>query len=250
MATKAQTLTLSPADLIEHRRTLMRTQRSGLPLGRLRTIAVGPDQGWEDNRPAHDVYIDGWGEQPQAHARGRMMDLSGQWLPIAQAGELILITATMVRADGYVGLPDLVDPLWHAPDFSEEEAMNPDCDANCRQVWDIDAKTGQRVAHQHIHLRGDKDKPKMVPQRLTDRHDSVYVHTDGTKFLVFRPCLRVTYQPEDLKAGDNHGFKPAEWKIEFKPDLSGNWCAFLCAEKTGECHFFGGIPVFGGDTRG
>lgn len=242
MGTK--TLTMSPTDLLDYRDTLVRTGKF-LPLGRMRTIAVGPCDTYTP--PLNDPIISGWGPQPQRNARGRMMDLTGQWLPIGQATDnkdLILCTAPLRRKDGYVGLPDLVDPTWHAPDFTTEEAENPDCDANCLKVWDI--KDGERVPHQHVNLRGDKDKPRLIPQRLEDRTND---RLAGTNFLVFQPCLRITYQPEEIKAGERN-FKPAEWKIEFRPDNSGTYCAFLVDQKTGVCHFFGGIPDFGGDTRG
>jgi hypothetical protein len=241
MATK--TLTMSPVDLLDYRNKLVRTGKF-LPLGRMRTIAVGPCATYTP--PPNDPIINGWGPQPQRHAKGRLIDLSGQWLPIGQAEDksMILCTATLRRADGYVGLPDLVDPLWRAADFTEEEAMNPDCDVNCRKQWDI--VDGKRVPHVHIELRKGKDNPRLIPQRLEDRTND---RLAGTNFLVFQPVERITYQPEELKAGERN-FKPAEWKITFSPDLSGTHCAFLVDQKTGECHFFGGIPMFGGDTRG
>jgi hypothetical protein len=240
MATR--TLTMTPVDLFKYHNELVRTGKV-LPLGRMRTIAVGPCDTYTP--PANDPIINGYGPQPQRNARGRMLDFSGQWLPIAKAQDsMILVTAPMIRKDGYVGLPDLVDPLWRAADYTEEEAANPDCDSDCRKQWDV--VDGKRVPHVHIKLRGDKDTPRMLPQRLEDRTND---RLAGTNFLVFQPVLRITYQPESLKA-DTHGFQPTEWKIEFRPDAGGVHAAFLVDPTNGECHFFGGVPVFGGDTKG
>lgn len=242
MATR--TLTMTPADLFKYQNELVRTGKV-LPLGRMRTIAIGPCDTYTP--PLGDPIISGWGEQPQRNARGRMLDFSGQWLPIGQAQDksMILVTAPMIRKDGRVGLPDLVDPQWRAGDYSPEEAANPDCDADCRKQWDI--VKAERVPHKHIRLRGDKDTPRLIPQRLEDRTND---RLQGTNFLVFQPVLRVTYQPEELKTGDQHGFKPAEWKIEFRPEMNGTHAAFLVDPTNGECHFFGGVALFGGDTKG
>lgn len=249
MSTTAPNLTMSPADLLQYRRDLVRTQKF-LSLGRIRTIAIGPTAGYTP--PPNDPYISGFGAQPQRNARGRMIDLSGQWLPIGQDTNtgMILITAPLRRADGYVGLPDLVDPLWRAADYTEEEAANPDCSENC--LIPFDWKDGKKVPHKHIRLRAGKDKPRMIPQRLEDRTNEVL---DGTNFMVFQPVERITYQPEDLKNGER-SFKPSEWRIRFTTDGSGMKCAFLVdynaktGKGTGECHFFGGIPNFEGDARG
>ena len=248
---ETQVLTRTPADVFKYQNDMVRTGKV-LPLGRMRTLAIGPDQSFTDHCRRHpeilrDPYIGGWGAQPQRNARGRMMDFSGQWLPIARAADLpmILVTATMRRKDGYGGLPDLVDPLWSAPEFTKQEATNPDCDANCRKVWDV--VQGGRQPHGHVQIRGDKDKARMIPQRLEDRTGDC-LDNDGN-ILVFQPVLRLTYQPESL-TGSEHGFQPAEWKIEFRPDEAGVYCAFVVWLKTGECHFFGGVPVFGGDTKG
>lgn len=246
MATRS--LTMTPADVFKTQNDLVRTGKI-LPLGRMRTIAVGPCDTY--NPPVNDPIISGYGAQPQLNARGRMLDFSGQWLPISRASKIlrgsegILVTAPMIRKDGYVGLPDLVDPLWRAADYTEEEAANPDCDADCRKQWDI--VKGEKVPHVHIRLRAGKDTPRMIPQRLEDRTND---RLQGTNFLVFQPVLRITYQPEELKAGEQHGFKPAEWKIEFRPDVGGVHAAFLVDPTNGECHFFGGVPIFGGDTKG
>jgi hypothetical protein len=245
MGSATQTLTMSPADILKYQTDLVRTKNC-LPLGRMRTIAVGPCSTYTP--PPRDPIISGWGPQPQQNARGRMLDLSGQWLPIAQAPDkaMILCMAPLIRSDGFVGLPDLVDPTWRAESYTAEEAMNPDCDANCRKVVDI-LPGGKTRPHKHVALRAGKDKPRMIPQRLDDRTND---RLEGTKYLVFQPVLRITYQPEDFKDGGSHGFQPAEWKIEFKPDVGGTHCAFLVDPSTGECHFFGGVPIFGGDSRG
>jgi hypothetical protein len=243
--TGTATLTMTPADLFKYQNDLARTGKV-LPGGRMRTIAIGPCDSYKP--PANDPIISGYGAQPQRNARGRMLDFSGQWLPfgIAEDKMMLIVTAPLIRKDGYVGLPDLVDPLWRAADFTEEEAANPDCDVDCRKQVDI-KPNGEKVLHEHIRLRADKDTPRMIPQRLEDRTND---RLQGTNFLVFQPVLRVTYQPEDLKTDGQHGFKPAEWKIEFRPDMGGVHAAFLVDPTNGECHFFGGVPIFGGDTKG
>lgn len=250
MIIEAPSITMGPADLIQYQKDLVRTQKV-LPLGRMRTIAIGPCDSFKP--PANDPIISGWGPQPQRNARGRMIDLSGQWMPIAQDPKtgMILCTAPLRRADGYVGLPDLVDPTWRAPDFTQEEIENPDCDANCRKQFDIVGVRGKakKVPHKHIHLRGDKDKPRMIPQRLEDRTNDVL---KGTRFMVFQPVLDITYQPEDAT---KKNFSPSEWRISFRKDGNGDHCAFLVdynyrtGEGTGECYFLFGVPDFHGDTR-
>lgn len=216
------TLTMTPADVFKYQNELVRTGKF-LALGRMRTIAVGPCDTYTP--PASDPIISGYGPQPQRNARGRMLDFSGQWLPIGQAQDksMILVTAPMIRKDGYVGLPDLADPLWRADNWTEDEV------------------TGK------IERDPAKDQVRMIPQRLEDRTND---RLAGTNFLVFQPVLRITYQPEEMKPGDQHGFKPAEWKIEFRPDVGGVHAAFLVDPTNGECHFFGGVPIFGGDTKG
>jgi len=242
MATRT-TLTMTPADLFKYQNELVRTGKV-LPLGRMRTIAVGPCDTYTP--PKNDPVISGYGPQPQLNARGRMLDFTGQWLPIGRMdNNYPVVTAPMIRKDGYVGLPDLVDPLWRAADYTPEESANPDCDSDCRKQWDV--VDGKREPHKHIRLRGDKDKPRLIPQRLEDRTND---RLQGTNFLVFQPVLRLTYQPEELKSGDQHGFKPAEWKIVFQPEMNGTHAAFLVDPTTGECHFFGGVPIYGGDTKG
>ena len=213
MSTASKTLSMTPADLLKYRNELTRTGNY-LPLGRMRTIAIGPCATYTP--PANDPII---------KRRGRMIDLSGQWLPIAQAPDkaMILVTSTLRDAQNRVALPELADPDWRAADYTEDEA------------------TLKAVRPEY------KDKVRMIPQRLEDRTNDVL---EGTNFLVFQPVLRITYQPELLDKGKSHGFQPAEWKIEFRPDAGGVHCAFLCDPGTGECHFFGGLPIFGGDTRG
>jgi hypothetical protein len=224
----AATLTMTPADLFKYRNDLVRTKKY-LALGRVRTIAIGPCSTYKP--PAIDPIINGWGDQPQRHARGRMIDLTGQWLPIGQdtqSGQ-ILITAPLRRRDGRVGLPDLADPTWRAPDFTEEEAMDP----NKRDP--------------------SKDQVRLIPQRLEDRTNDQLM---GSNFMVFQPVERITYQPEETRDGKFSGFRPAEWRIRFGVDGDGHHCAFLVdynpqtGQGTGECHFFGGIPFFEADARG
>ena len=223
-----QTLTMTPTDLIKYRNDLVRTNKY-LSLGRVRTIAIGPCASFKP--PANDPYINGWGPQPQRNARGRMIDLSGQWLPIGQdvnSGQ-ILIVASLRRKDGRVGLPDLADPTWRAENWTEAEVKG-----------DVERDPA-------------KDKVRMVPQRLEDRTNDVLM---GSNFMVFRPVERITYQPEETKDGKFSGFKPAEWRIRFAVDGNGDHCSFLVdynhstGQGSGECHFLGGTPFFEADARG
>jgi hypothetical protein len=223
MGTAARNLTMSPADLLTYQNDLVRTGK-GLPLGRMRTIAVGDCDTYSP--PPGDPYINGYGDQPQRNKRGRMIDLSGQWLPIAQGPDkaMILITAPLRDKNGRVALPDLADPTWRASNWTEDEV------------------TGA------VERDPRKDSVRMIPQRLEDRTNDVL--EGHPSILVFQPVLRITYQPELVDKDKGHGFQPAEWKITFGPDFSGRHCAFTCDLNTGECHFVGGLPTFGGDTRG
>ena len=231
--------TLSAGDLMKLRNDWVRTGKF-ISLGRIRTIAIGPDSSFR--APANDPYI---------NRRGRMMDLASQFLPIGQPDDKtqVLVTGTLRRADYAVGLPDLVDPEWHAPSLTQEEVMNPDCSSDCAKVWDLvpgkDAAGNPFPGKPHVHarLRGGKDTPILVPQRLRDRTSEKLA---GSDFLVFKPVLSITYQPEDIKTGK--GFMPEEWGIVFSPDFEGKHCTLLVSESTGECHFLFGIPKLVGNT--
>jgi hypothetical protein len=151
---------------------------------------------------------------------GRMIDLRGQFLSIGQSLDrtMVLVTAPLINREGRVALPDLPDPTWKPDSWSEEEVK----DSTKR-----DPK---------------KDQARMVEQRLRDRADAKLV---GSNIIQFTPVLRITYQVELDKK-----FQPVEWRISFRPDSSGRHCAFLVDERTGVAHFFGGVPVYDGDSRG
>ena len=203
-------LTQTPADVLKLQNDIVRTKKY-ISMGRMRTIAIGHNSKYVP--PPDDPII---------KQRGRMIDLSMQFLPIAQDpnSKMILITAPLLRKDGTVGLPDLVDPTWRAEAWSEEEVKN-------------------------YELRDPaKDRARLIPQRLEDRTNEMMGN-----FLVFQPVLRITYQPE-ITGGDKQGFQPYEWRITFAPDHDGVLCALLVDPKTGESHFFGGTPVYEGDARG
>jgi len=202
------TMTMTPADLLLYHNELVRTGQY-TALGRMSRIAIGPNAKYVP--PPAD---------PQIQKFGRLIDLRGQFLPIAQSMDrsMVLVTATLTNSEGRVGLPDLPHPAWAPEQWSEEEVK----DSTKR-----DPK---------------KDQTPMIPQRLEDRTNE---RLQGTGFLVFQPVLRVTYQVELDKK-----FQPVEWRISFRPDNAGVHCAFLVHERTGECHFFGGVPVYDGDARG
>jgi hypothetical protein len=188
------------ADLIQYQRDLVRTQNC-FPLGRALKIAIGPSDHWRP--PQMDPYVAKY---------GRLLELRGNPLPIAQqAGQMLVMAALF--ADGRVGLPDIPDPDWTPPQWTEEEV------------------TGK------VPRDRAKDKPAMLTQRLTDRCEMVdgspaVMH--GTDFLVFQPVISVTFQPEL-----NKEMVPEVWIAEFRP-LAGRHCALLVDHKTGESFFFGG----------
>lgn len=201
MASRAPQPTMTDADLLKYQRDLVRTQNF-IPLGRAKQIAIGPSDFW---RPTQvDDYLAKF---------GRFMELRNSPLPLGQQSGLLLVTAPMVQMDGRVGLPDVPNPSWKPPAYTEEEV------------------TGK------VQRDPAKDKPPMIQQRLTDRCEMVDGQPavlEGTDFLIFQPVVSVVFQPElDKKM-------VAElWTIEFRP-LNGRHCALLVDHKTGETHFFGG----------
>ena len=209
MATK--TMTMTPADILKFQNDLIRTGQC-LPIGRLSRIAIGPHGNYKP--PVGDPIIEKY---------GRMIDLRGNFLPIAQTKDrsMVLITAPLIDRQGRVALPDLPDPTWTPEQWSKEEVE----DSTLRDPG--------------------KDQPRMVPQRLEDRTSEKLI---GSNFLVFQPVLRITYQLELDKK-----LQPIENRISFRPDPSTNpptFCAFLVDQVNGECHFYGGVPMYEGDARG
>jgi hypothetical protein len=188
------------ADLIQYQRDLVRTQNC-FPMGRALKIAIGPSDNW---RPAE--------KDPYVAKYGRLLELRGASLPIAQQAGQMLVMAPLIAGDR-VGLPDIPDPDWAPPAWTEEEV------------------TG-KVARDRR-----KDQPAMLTQRLTDRCEMVGGQPavmEGTDFLIFQPVLSVTFQPEL-----NKQMEPEVWIAEFRP-VAGRHCALLVDHKTGESFFFGG----------
>jgi hypothetical protein len=207
MATKA--LSMTPADELEYQNELVRTANF-VALGRMNKISIGPCQGYEP--PPDDKYIKKY---------GRFIELRDKFLPIAQGPDrsIILVTAPMPVVNGRAMLPDLPDPSWAAEPWTEEES------------------TGK--AERPI----SKDKPRMIPQLLKDRTNEML---EGTQFYVFRPVVRLAFQPElnNRLIGD-------AWIINFKPNpANGSLCTLLVHRLTGECHFLGGLPDISGATGG
>lgn len=196
----------SDADLIQYQRDLVRTQTC-IPLGRALQIAVGPSDNWRPKEK--DAYVAKY---------GRHMILRDNPLPIAQQANLLLVTAPLTLMDGRVGLPDIPDPDWVPPDYTEDEVT--------RKVIRDPAK----------------NRPPILTQRLTDRcemMDGQPAVLAGTNFLIFQPVLFVIFQPEL-----NKEMAPEVWTIKFRPTRTAGGddrhCAFLVDHRTGEAFFFGG----------
>lgn len=156
---------------------------------------------------------------PVIEMYGRTIFLRGAFLPIAYSLDKtqVLVTAPLVNREGRVALPELKHPKWVAEAWTEEEVVDAD----------------KRPA--------SKDTAPMVPQNLTDRTSE---RMSGSGYLVFQPVERITFQLEVDKK-----MQPIENKIVFRPDTSGKHCAFLVHERTGECHFLFGIPIWEGDSK-
>jgi hypothetical protein len=189
------------ADLIQYQRDLVRTQNC-FPMGRALKIAIGPSENW---RPAEqDAYV---------RKFGRLLELRGAALPIAQQAGQMLVMAELRTADGRVGLPDIPDPDWKPADYTDDEVTGK-------------VKRDRR-----------KDQPAMLTQRLTDRcemYEGQPAVMQGTNFLIFQPVISVTFQPEL-----NKEMVPEVWIAQFRP-VGGRHCAFMVDHKTGESFFFGG----------
>ena len=212
---RGSTLTMTPADEIKYQSDLVRTKQY-TPLGRISKISIAPAEGWTPD--PNDPLMRKW---------GRLMDLRGQYLPLAQSLDrsMLLITAPLIRKDGRVGLPDLPDPDWHAQPYTAEELTNP-----ARDVYVKGVKT--RVG---VERAPEKDTPTLVPQSIRARADA---RIDGAaSILVFQPVVNIAFQPEIEKrlVGD-------AWTVEcgFNP-ANQTHMVLLIDEATGECHFFGGI---------
>jgi hypothetical protein len=191
----------TPADLIAYQRELVRTGKY-IPLGRMNKIAIGPSDAWPG--PMGDPYMMRY---------GRLIDLRDRLLPIAQAGSEVLVTAPMVMPDGRVGLPDVPQPDWDPPAWTEEEITRK------------------------VIRPAEKSTPPTLEQRLSDRCEWYQGQPgvlEGTNFFVFQPVLNVAFQPE-IK----NRLSGRVWIIEFFP-LNGIHAAFLVDRSTGECFFHGG----------
>jgi hypothetical protein len=191
------------ADLIQYQRDLVRTQQCN-PLGRALKIAIGPSDNWRPADP--DVYV---------RKYGRLLELRGQPLPIAEKAGLLLVTAPLITRDNRVGLPDVPEPDWNPPEWTPEEV------------------TGK------VARDPQKNKAPLITQRLTDRCEMMNGQPavmQGTDFLIFQPVVSVTFQPEL-----NKELLPDVRLLRFRNDVNGRCCAFLVDHKTGEAFFFGGV---------
>jgi hypothetical protein len=200
MASKAL-ITNTDSDLIQYQRDMVRTANY-TPLGRALKIAIGPSDNW---RPGE--------MDPFLQKYGRLIELRNAPLPIAQHGDQVLITAPLTMADGRVGFPDVPQPDWMPPAYTDDEV------------------TGK------VARDPRKNKAPMLPQRMTDRcemYNGEPAVLEGTNFLIFQPVVSVTFQPEIGKE-----MVPEVWLAEFRPAF-GRHCALLVDHKTGESFFFGG----------
>ncbi|MGH8135066.1 MAG: hypothetical protein ACRER4_01865 [Steroidobacteraceae bacterium] len=153
------TLTMTPADVLEYQRELVRTH-DYLPVGRMQKISIGYNAGYQP--PPADPYIQKF---------GRMIELRDRFLPLAQSRDRsqLLVTAPLPIENGRVVLPDLPDPTWKPEEWSNDE------------VTGVSARDAA------------KDQVRMVPQRLEDRSSE---RLQGTNMLVFQPVIRLAFQPE------------------------------------------------------
>jgi hypothetical protein len=218
-ATAIQTI----ADLVRYHRELVRTQKN-FALGRMKTIAIGPSRDWRP--PAGDPYIAKY---------GRLIELRDRMLPIAQSGDSsdsqILVTNALRDERGQVKLPDLPDPDWQRPALLREEIEGG------KAVETI--VEGRKVTH-YVPIERDpaRDRPPMIPQRLTDRCEQAGGEPaviEGTNFLLFQPVLRIVYQPEIANR-----LIGSAWNLDFTPDLEGKSATLLVDYKTGEMFFLYG----------
>src|ERR1700739_957893 len=109
MATK--TMTMTPADILKFQNNLIPTVQC-LPIGPLSRIAIGPNGNYKP--PVGDPIIEKY---------GRMIDLRGNFLPIAQTKDrsMVLITAPLIDRPGGVALPDLPDATWTPEPWGKDE---------------------------------------------------------------------------------------------------------------------------------
>jgi len=221
MATAA---TATPADILKYQSDLVRTGQY-LPVGRINKISIGPCASYTP--PAGDAFI----------ARfGRMFDLRDRFLPLAMSHDRsqLLVTGPMLDASGRVGLPDLPDPNWKAPERTQEEICgveDKEATANLRKTT-----PNARPVMRPVELDLSRNTPRMIPQRLEDRTSDVLAGSGG-KLLVFQPVERLAVQPEK-----DSNLLGTAWVIRFRfnPAEKTHAC-FIVNRQTGECHFFGGL---------
>lgn len=242
MGSRSQ-LSMTPADILKYQNEIVRTGKY-ISLGRMQKIAIGPAAGYTP--PPADPYI---------RRFGRLIDLRDQFLPIAQSPDrmMLLIPAPLVnKSTNRVQLPDLPDPDWTPAVRTREELEGQEITLTfaedrlreSEEKGDLRAAAQWRAARDNI--KGghpvrmpydrpvEKDRARMIPQRLEDRTNELL---EGTNFLVFSPVLSVTFQPELEKR-----LVADAWIITFGHNPADRTDASLLVDRqTGECHFFGGL---------
>ena len=192
-------LTNTPVDVLAYQNELVRTGKC-LPLGRMKMISIAPNALCPP-LPTWDSWM---------KAKGRLIQLRDQVLPISQSPDLsmILVNAPLLNRDGRVALPELAEYDWVAPQLSTEEI------------------TGK--VPRSIH------KAPMIEQSLRARAEGFL---EGTKFYVFSPVLSIAFQPEQ-----DHKLLGTFWAIDcsYNPADRTHPTLLIHAE-TGETHFFGGL---------
>jgi hypothetical protein len=242
-----RTLTMTPVDILNYQNELVRTGKY-ISLGRMQKIAIEPADDWMP--PPNDPVIAKF---------GRLIDLRDRFLPIAQSLDrsMILVTAPLVGRDGRVSLPDVPDPGWTPAAQTREELEGQEVTLSFAQSrlaeaelkGDLRAAAQWRAAAENVRAGHpvrmpveraiEKDTARMRPQRLEDRTVKM---VEGTNFMLFRPLINLTFQPEIEKR-----LVGTAWTIQFKYNAADDTHPALLVDRhTGETHFFGGIyDIFG-----
>lgn len=209
--TAARSDLTGPADMCRYQNDLVRTGKY-ISIGRIKKIAIGPSADFDPRTRSLDPFMLKY---------GRYIDFRERSLPLALSLDhsLALVPSTWLWQDGSIAtLPDVPDPLWVPPKWSEEEISGS------------------------VERPKEKDAPQMLPQRLADRADGYLdAKPPNDHVLVFQPVLTVVFQPEVNEKFESTGVQATFWWLDCqKPDSQGKHMCLLVDEKTGETHFLNG----------